>query len=67
MHDARSFGWAVPGKAAHDWDELVGNIQDYIRGLNFQYRVQLRDNSVRHFDAVPLTPRPLTPSLSMRR
>ena len=35
---ARAFGWEVPEKIAHKWDELRQNVQDYIRSLNFGYQ-----------------------------
>ena len=38
VQDATSFGWDVP-EVHHHWNTLVDNVQDYIRGLNYNYRV----------------------------
>ncbi|KAF0694226.1 Aste57867_14885 [Aphanomyces stellatus] len=45
--DAEQFGWSV-GNASFDWEKLVGSVQDYIHGLNFKYRVDLRDKKVKY-------------------
>ena len=50
--DAEAYGWSVPEEPAHDWEELVGNVQDHIRSLNFGYRVQLRDRKVTYLNAL---------------
>ena len=34
VKDASSFGWDVP-EVHHHWNTLVNNVQDYIRGLNY--------------------------------
>jgi thioredoxin reductase (NADPH) len=43
--DAKAFGWNITN-SGHDWTQLVENIQDHIHGLNFNYRVDLRDKKV---------------------
>ena len=35
----------------HDWDKLVGGVQDHIGSLNWGYRVQLRDKNVKYINA----------------
>ncbi|EQC25393.1 thioredoxin reductase (NADPH) [Saprolegnia diclina VS20] len=45
--DAEAFGWAVPN-ATFDWTKLITSVQDYIHGLNFKYRVDLRDKKVKY-------------------
>lgn len=44
--DARAFGWDVQAGAL-DWNKMVTGIQDHIGGLNFGYRVALRDKKAR--------------------
>jgi thioredoxin/glutathione reductase (selenoprotein) len=39
----------APETYAH-WGVIQGNIQNYIRGLNFKYRVRLRDKSVKYLN-----------------
>lgn len=51
LHDAKSFGWAVPDGVTHDWDTMVNNIQDYIASLNFRYRTDLRTNKVEYINS----------------
>jgi len=49
--DAKSFGWTEAAKnvtGTHQWDELTQSVQDYIRGLNFKYRVELREKNVKY-------------------
>lgn len=40
---------ATPATQVH-WDVVKGNIQNYIRGLNFKYRVRLREKSVQYLN-----------------
>jgi len=44
--DAESFGLGGAAPPPTDWKTLRTNIQNYIRGLNFKYRVSLRDADV---------------------
>lgn len=34
----------------HDWEVLRDNVQDHIKGLNFGYKVQLRDEGVKYIN-----------------
>lgn len=34
----------------HSWETMRENVQNYIRGLNFKYRVNLRENEVTYFN-----------------
>lgn len=34
----------------HDWATLRNNVQDYIKSLNFSYRVQLREAGVTYLN-----------------
>lgn len=44
-HDAREYGWPTV-EVEHNWEHMVSNIQDYIRSLNFGYKLSLRDAKV---------------------
>lgn len=61
VDDAHFFGWRAGseevearGKATgdkrltrhHDWKSMVQNVQNYIKGLNFKYRADLRSKGV---------------------
>lgn len=48
--DARAFGWKLQSDGI-DWNKMVQGIQDHIGGLNFGYRVSLRDNKVTYINA----------------
>jgi len=53
--DSAAFGWTTDGaplKATHDWAAMRNTIQDYIKSLNFKYRVALRDASVTYVNAL---------------
>lgn len=51
-HDSASFGWNVSsgqGSAPiFDWKQLVTNVDGYIRGINFKYKVELRSKYVKY-------------------
>lgn len=51
MGDAKSMGWSVEAQPKHDWETLVGSVQDHIGSLNWGYRVALRDAKVEYINA----------------
>lgn len=48
--DAKGYGWKSTGHPEHDWVALRSSVQDYIKGLNFGYRVQLREVGVSYLN-----------------
>merc|ERR1711962_1937860 len=50
IEDAKKYGWQVE-KPKHDWNVMVQAIQDYIGGLNWGYKVELRDKQVKYINA----------------
>ena len=48
--DAKGYGWSNLDAGTHDWATLRSNVQDYIKGLNFSYRVQLREAGVTYLN-----------------
>ncbi|KAI6659385.1 Thioredoxin reductase [Oopsacas minuta] len=36
FNDSKLFGWKTPDSIGHEWGTMVHNIQNYIKGLNFQ-------------------------------
>lgn len=61
VEDGPVFGWRARSEEAeaggratgderladhHDWESMVQNVQNYIKGLNFKYRVDLRSKGV---------------------
>lgn len=48
--DAPDFGWSNLTKGAHSWEVMREKVQDYIKSLNFGYRVQLREKSVTYLN-----------------
>ena len=47
LKDAASYGWQVDkAQVNHDWGKMVSAIQDHIGGLNWGYRVALREKQV---------------------
>jgi thioredoxin reductase (NADPH) len=47
--DAKAFGYDAEAKG-HDWGKMRENIQNHIRGLNFNYRVNLREKEVTYLN-----------------
>jgi len=50
IKDAVHYGWTTEAKE-HSWSEMVVNIQNYIRSLNWKYRKDLKDKKVTYFNA----------------
>ena len=50
--DAEAFGIATDGikASSHSWDVMRENVQSHIHGLNFKYRVNLRENNVTYLN-----------------
>lgn len=50
--DAKGYGWDLGNQDSyqHSWPTLRENVQDYIKGLNFGYRVQLREKNVTYLN-----------------
>mmetsp|Transcript_55540 Transcript_55540/g.109643 ORF Transcript_55540/g.109643 Transcript_55540/m.109643 type:complete len:597 (-) Transcript_55540:367-2157(-) len=48
--DAKGYGWSNLDSGVHDWATLRQNVQDHIKGLNFSYRVQLREAGVTYLN-----------------
>lgn len=46
IKDASYFGWQVPESVNHSWSDMVTNVQQYIKSLNFGYRKSLREKKV---------------------
>lgn len=58
LKDAKAFGWGDGdsgggggGEPVHDWTKLVSGVQDHIGGLNFGYKVELREKRVKYVNA----------------
>ncbi|GAV07014.1 hypothetical protein RvY_16909-2 [Ramazzottius varieornatus] len=50
--DAKKFGWQMSEEnPQHDWNKMVEAIQDYIHGLNWKYKVALRDMNVTYLNS----------------
>jgi len=47
---AFGIGGVTTEASAHSWESMRENIQNHIRGLNFKYRVNLRENNVTYFN-----------------
>ena len=51
VKDAKSFGWQVDKEQVnHDWPAMVTEIQNHIGGLNWGYRVALREKNVTYLN-----------------
>ena len=59
VKDASSFGWDVP-EVHHHWNTLVNNVQDYIRGLNYNYRITLMSKHVTYYNQLAYVKDPHT-------
>ncbi|KAJ0398883.1 hypothetical protein P43SY_001327 [Pythium insidiosum] len=45
--DSHAFGWSV-GEQTFSWAQLVQSVNNYIKGINFKYKVELRDKRVKY-------------------
>lgn len=48
--DSAPFGIPTQSSGAHNWEEMRTNVQNHIRGLNFKYRVNLREKNVTYLN-----------------
>uniref|UniRef100_A0A0N5BG36 thioredoxin-disulfide reductase (NADPH) n=1 Tax=Strongyloides papillosus TaxID=174720 RepID=A0A0N5BG36_STREA len=49
LDDARRFGWSVPREGISlNWTKMKDAVQDHIAGLNWNYKVQLREKGVKY-------------------
>jgi len=48
--DAAAFGLDGVVAGTHSWENMRLNVQNHIRGLNFKYRVNLRENKVTYLN-----------------
>mmetsp|Transcript_7691 Transcript_7691/g.12776 ORF Transcript_7691/g.12776 Transcript_7691/m.12776 type:complete len:610 (+) Transcript_7691:75-1904(+) len=48
--DAKGYGWMGLENGKHDWETMRSNVQDHIKGINFSYRVQLREAGVTYLN-----------------
>ena len=49
-NDSAAFGVSSGDATSHSWEGMRQNIQNHIRGLNFKYRVNLRENGVTYLN-----------------
>jgi len=50
--DMPEFGWEYDTQSLkHNWEKMVSSIQDYIKSLNWGYRVALQDKKVKYINA----------------
>ena len=49
VKDAKSFGWQVE-QPQHEWKKMVEEVQNHIGGLNWGYRVALREKNVTYLN-----------------
>ncbi|GAB1609562.1 thioredoxin reductase 2, mitochondrial-like [Argonauta hians] len=50
IQDARKFGWNVP-EVTFSWEEMSSGVHGYVRSLNWNHRIQLKDKNVEYFNA----------------
>ena len=50
--DGAEFGWQNLENAKHDWPTMQTLIGNYIKSLNFSYKVQLRSANVTYLDGL---------------
>jgi len=51
LKDAKDYGWKLPDeKPTHDWAKMIENIQTHVKGLNWGYKVALRDKKVKYLN-----------------
>lgn len=50
--DAAAFGLEAAVSGTHSWETMRLNVQNHIKGLNFKYRVNLRENKVTYLNSL---------------
>jgi thioredoxin reductase (NADPH) len=50
--DAAEFGWQNVENSKHDWSTMQTLIGNYIKSLNFSYKVQLRSANVTYLEGL---------------
>eukprot|EP00794_Sanderia_malayensis_P006227 gene6227-6943_t len=51
VEDSKKFGWEHGDAVKHNWETMKTGIQNHIGSLNWGYRVQLREKSVKYYNA----------------
>ena len=56
LREAHALGWNLGNHAdedtkSHNWEAMVSNVGDYIKGLNFNYKKVLLDSRVEYINA----------------
>ncbi|XP_069760350.1 thioredoxin reductase 1, cytoplasmic-like [Narcine bancroftii] len=51
IKDARTFGWTFDEQVRHEWTTLREAIQNYIRSLNWGYKISLKEKAVTYVNA----------------
>ena len=52
IKDSSKFGWeADQENVKHNWETMVQGVQDYIGGLNWNYKLELRDKNVKYLNS----------------
>lgn len=51
MHDARKLGWNF-SEANHDWKTMQASVGNYIKSLNWNYKIQLSSKKVKYMNAL---------------
>ena len=49
-HDHPSTGWVHENAPKHDWNKMIENINDHIRGINYGYRKDLAKRGIDNFN-----------------
>eukprot|EP00485_Elphidium_margaritaceum_P020260 CAMPEP_0202727154 /NCGR_PEP_ID=MMETSP1385-20130828/184979_1 /ASSEMBLY_ACC=CAM_ASM_000861 /TAXON_ID=933848 /ORGANISM="Elphidium margaritaceum" /LENGTH=500 /DNA_ID=CAMNT_0049393393 /DNA_START=47 /DNA_END=1549 /DNA_ORIENTATION=+ len=55
MHDAHKLGWDVPEshkQMKFSWEKLIETVNNYIRSLNWGYKLQLKEQGITFFKAL---------------
>ena len=50
LSEGSFYGWKGHEGLSHDWETMRSNVQDHIKGLNFGYRVNLREEGVTYLN-----------------
>ncbi|NXJ09733.1 TRXR3 reductase, partial [Odontophorus gujanensis] len=51
LKDSRKYGWQYDEQVKHNWETMVGAVQNYIGSLNWGYRLSLREKSVTYLNS----------------
>lgn len=59
-HDQELCGWEVDMKTPHNWETMINNVNNHIRGLNWGYKTQITQAGIKYYNMLAVLQDPHT-------